>query len=69
MKKSTLNKMAKLIESLDADIFGMSRESEEYKKTQAARTALIDVIFENGFELSLDYKIVKSETKRTINDF
>lgn len=69
MKKSTLNKMAKLIETLDADIFGMNRESEEYKKTQAARTALIDVIFENGFELSLDYKIVKSETKRTINDF
>jgi len=60
IKKSTLNQFAKSIKAIDAALFGMVKDSYEYHQAQTARKALIYIIGVQGYELNLDYRLVRN---------
>lgn len=59
MRKSVLNQIAKLLKSLDAEIFGMPAGTMQLVQARATRAQLIALLEASGYQLSVNYKLVK----------
>lgn len=65
MKKTTLNLIAKSVKFLDNSLRSLNRGTKEYDTVSESRQKLVEIIFENGYELTTTYRLVKSKVKRS----
>lgn len=68
MQKSALQDLARSIKHLDISLWKVDRESKEGKTITKSRQGLIKIIFAEGYEITTQYRLIKSRTPRSITD-